>query len=553
MTGAPDETAEGVLRRLQQQMLEVAEAKPFAAFAVVDNREDSEALTAGSSPHTLRGLEEAWGASATQRGRWLSELLEGSAAWEILERPLPGRKQRDAPPLPRSRDITRCEPLLRIMRESGELSERERLLKERDETLRAMGKDAMLPEAERRRAVSEVFDRYSAGVAHLADTYRPFYQEMRRAQSTVASLTGPRVRSHAFLQPPLMARLFAACHADKSAFFTPLPPRSSGTPYRAAAEYRSGLQGVTMLLAPGGEDLLDEMTWDIAAIAVCAFFARTAGRDGAAQFPFLIDDYFDWRGVDPRKRTREMRQQIDARVRLLFSREGLFFDTRSVLWQSDPESDGRRQGRRQTQVTTQGSFLMRRSGLFRPSPWASEADNEPLYGYLISLGEWALPFTREGAMVGSFPKRLAEYDLRRQQWERRIGWYLTFQMQNQGAKMTFRKDEAAASRTGQKSSLSLTPQHSLRMKTVLQNSYVPWEEMARTNPGKVIRQWVETLETLHRDLLLGDYTCLDGAVDGSDLPTRSRLSVMLNYRYQFTPGEELTERLRRRSARRQAE
>ena len=42
-------------------------------------------------------------------------------------------------------------------------------------------------------------------------------------------------------------------------------------------------------------------------------------------------------------------------------------------------------------------------------------------------------------MLGVCLRRLAEYDLQRQQWERRIGWYLVFQMNNQASKMTFRE------------------------------------------------------------------------------------------------------------------
>lgn len=555
MTGnsASDETAEGVLRRLQQQLIDRAEAKPLAVFSPVGYKE--EPPVAGGPRHRLRDLEEAWGASATREGRWLNELLQGSAAWEIIERPQPGKKRRDAPPLPRFREISRCETLLRIMRESGELAEREHLLKERDTALRAIMQDAMLPEIGRQRAVREVYTHYFADVARLTEAYRPVYQEMRRALGTIPSLTGPRVHSHVFLQPPLITRLFAACHADKSAFFTPLPPDADHGPFVASGEYRRGRHAVTIRVAPDAPDLLDEMTWDIAAIAVCAFSARTAGNDPEARFPFLIDDYFDWRGVDPRKRTIEARQQIDARIRLLCSPERLSFDAESELWLSVLENGGSGQRRRRTAVTTHGAFLIRRSGLFRPSPWVTEAENEPLFGYLISLGQWARPFLEGGAMMGVFPKKIAEYDLRRQQWERRIGWYLTFQMQNQGMKMTFHEEEVttAAATSGTKTALQITPQHSLKMKTVLQNSHTHWEEMARTNPGKVVRQWVETLETLRRDSILGDYSCLDGAADGSDLPTRNRLGIMLNYRYLFTPGGDLVERLRRKSARRAAE
>ncbi len=82
------------------------------------------------------------------------------------------------------------------------------------------------------------------------------------------------------------------------------------------------------------------------------------------------------------------------------------------------------------------------------------------------------------------------------------------------------------------------------MKTVLANSHVPWEDTARTNPGKVIKQWTEALETLRKDGIIGPYPCLDGAADGSDIPVRGRLTAMLEHRYQFVPGRELLPHLR---------
>lgn len=141
-------------------------------------------------------------------------------------------------------------------------------------------------------------------------------------------------------------------------------------------------------------------------------------------------------------------------------------------------------------------------------------------------------------MRGIFVRRLAEYDLGRQQWERRIGWYLVFQFNNQASKMTFEERE-----TDGKTRTLVTPQHGLKMKTVLAGSRVAWEDMARTNPGKVRTQWQAALETLRKDGILGPTVCLDGALDGSDLPTRGRLSAMLERRFLFTPGPHLLEHL----------
>ena len=142
-------------------------------------------------------------------------------------------------------------------------------------------------------------------------------------------------------------------------------------------------------------------------------------------------------------------------------------------------------------------------------------------------------------MLGVSLKRLAEYDLQRQGWERRIGWYLVFQMNNQGSRMTFQD----VVKDGKTRTL-VTPQHPLKMKTVLDGSHVAWEEMARTNPGKVIKQWNDALETLRKDGILGPCPCLDGAADGSDLPARGRLAAMLERRFQFVPGRDLLPHLR---------
>lgn len=105
--------------------------------------------------------------------------------------------------------------------------------------------------------------------------------------------------------------------------------------------------------------------------------------------------------------------------------------------------------------------------------------------------------------------------------------------------MTFEERE-----TDGKTRTHVIPQHGLKMKTVLAGSRAAWEDMARTNPGKVRAQWQAALETLRKDGILGPVICLDGALDGSDLPTRGRLAAMLERRYLFTPGPALLEHLR---------
>jgi len=510
-------TAEELLNRFQKVLIEKARVVPNSTGTI------------GAISTSVRDVERAYGPQATQFGRRLQELLTGTYAWDLFERARP-RKSR----LPQFHELSRCGALLAVMRESGELDERERLLRARDSGLLDVWRDSSLSELDRQTAADALDNSYRAEIHRIADFYRPYYHKLRRATGAVQPLTGPRVRSRPLLQPPVLAHFFGACHADKEISFE---PDTDG-----AFAFGQGRNSVTVSGPNAAVDLnmLDDMAWDIAAIAVSAFFVRTAGNDPDAEFPLLIDDYFEWRGVDPRKRTIDLRKAIDARIQLLFS-DRLHLHSELDMWLAD--QSGRR---RKTPIVTDGSFLVRRTGLYRLTAWLSEVEHQPLYGYMVSLGPWANRYIQERAMIGIASKQLAEYDLRREQWERRIGWYVTFQMHNQGSRMVF---EDVVTELGA-SDVRVTPQHPLRMRTVLVNGQVRWEEMARTNPGKVIKQWIDALDRLVKDGVIGGYTCVDGAPDGSDLPVRSRLSTMLEYRYEFTPGPELMKHIRAKSERR---
>ena len=510
-------TAEELLKRFQKVLLEKARVVPHSTG------------TAGAISSSVRDVERIYGPQASQFGRRLQELLTGTYAWDLFERARP-RKSR----LPQFHELSRCGALLLVMRESGELDERERLLTARDTGLVNVWRDPTMSELDRQTAADELDREYRAEIDRLADFYRPYYHKLRRATGAVPPLTGPRIKSRPLLQPPILAHFFGACHADKEISFE---PQTDGV-----FAFTQGRNSTIIAGDGAGHDLelLDDMAWDIAAIAGSAFFVRTAGNDPVAEFPLLIDDYFEWRSVDPRKRTIALRKAIDARIQLLFS-DRLHLHSELDMWLAD--QSGRR---RKTPIVTDGTFLVRRTGLYRLTAWLSEVEHQPLYGYMVSLGPWARRYIQERAMIGIFPKQLAEYDLRREQWERRIGWYVTFQMHNQGSRMVFEDvvDEAGAS------DVRVKPQHPLRMRTVLVNGQVRWEEMARTNPGKVFKQWMDALDQLIIDGVIGGYTCLDGGADGSDLPVRSRLSTMLEYRYEFTPGGEMVKHLRAKAERR---
>jgi hypothetical protein len=409
------------------------------------------------------------------------------------------------------------------MRESGELAERERLLRERDAALAAVWGRSAATDEERWLEAEAVQDDYFARVQQTTASYRAHYETLRRAASGApAPLAAPRVRSRLLLQPPLMSLLFRACHQNWEGEGEATECRQGGNAFVWRGD-----------TARAEAPLLDAMTWDLAALAVSAFYVRTDGNNFEASFPVLVEDYFAWRGIDPRKRSRALREQVAARLELLCS-DRMQSRSETDLWLTDPVT-GRR---RKTRVVAEGPLLVKRSRFFRPAPSADEAAPETS-GYLLSLGEWARPFVAERAMLGLHLKRLAEYDLARQGWERRIGWYLVFQMNNQGSRMTFQE----VVKDGKARTL-VTPQHPLRMRTVLSGAQVAWEETARTNPGKVIQQWNDALDTLRRDGILGPCPCLDGAADGSDLPARGRLTALLERRFQFVPGRDLLPHLR---------
>ena len=137
--------------------------------------------SAETRAQSLTRAEDRYGATAVAEGRALRDLLHGSAAWELFERPLPGGSKSR---LPRAPGLTRSEAVLDVMRDSGELAERERLLAHRDALLREYGA-APIPEPERSYLLRETYDAYFTDVTNLADRYSPLYLEMRRAVSAI--------------------------------------------------------------------------------------------------------------------------------------------------------------------------------------------------------------------------------------------------------------------------------------------------------------------------------------------------------------------------------
>jgi hypothetical protein len=369
-------------------------------------------------------------------------------------------------------------------------------------------------------------------------------------------LTAPRIRSRKMLAPGTMQILFNVCESSAKDGFIPFidgavggmefahgkdalqlrHPEEVPLDLRNANIEREALEVWASAGVRRDLERLDAIAFDVAALAVTAFYARTKAETVDSRFPLMVDDYLDWKGMDPRNRTDAVRQEVLDRINLVCSERFHVFSETS-LHLPNPET-----GRKKKQpFVVKGPFLVRAGELYRNGQRQLQLEGlgRP-DGVLLSLGEWARKFVEEKAMLGVFLKRLAEYDLRRQQWERRIGWYLVFQLQNMASKSKWK--------TGKNGAVMIAPQHALKMRTVLDGARVDWEELSRVNPGRLIKYWLDALSTLQKDGILAEWRCLDGSPDGSDLPQRGRLDKMLERRWIFIPGAELSKHLQPKHA-----
>jgi len=366
--------------------------------------------------------------------------------------------------------------------------------------------------------------------------------------SAPAPLVQSNTRAKTMLQNPVMALLFAATGERKE--ITPfcdgerggmsLQDRKNGSVlavYNQEAvplEIREAETESEMFRAwaasgvAGDLSLLDDKAWEIAALGVTAFFTRTKGDSIDTPFPFLWEDYYEWRDIDPRKRSTAENEELAQRLELLFDANRVSLFVREELYLPDPQT-----GRKTlTPIITKGSFFDTARPFWRAGQMRlglTEVDRQP-DGYRLRLGEWARQYVAARAMLGVNLKRLAEYDLRRQLWERRIGWYLCFFLQSSNYKAVTRPDNP--------NKKALKPAHGLHMETILDKAGLDWKPGATTNPGRVISQFLTALQTLKADGVIGEYACIDGEDDGSDLPIRGRLEAMLQRRWEFTPGAD---------------
>lgn len=370
------------------------------------------------------------------------------------------------------------------------------------------------------------------------------------------SLTGPRIRQRKMLQPPILSLIFDACAVDKmkAPFQAFVDGDAGGLRYqhRRGVDYlqlqhpepvplnlrnanveRETVEAWARAGVRHDLERLDDIAWDVVALAMTAFYARTPGASIDARFPLMVDDYLEWRGVDPRNRTEDLRQDVYERIRLICSDRFSVF-SQATLHLTNPET-GRR---KKESFTAKGPLLVRAEDLYRNGQARLQFDGRDRPdGVLVLLGEWARQFVEEKAMLGVFLKTLAEYDMRRQQWERRLGWYLTFQMNNQATKAL----PPAPAPKG-KGARAPVAQHGIKMRTVLNGARIEWQETAATNPARIIKQWGEALAVLHDDGII-DARCLDGAPDGSDLSRKGRLDAMLERSWEFVPGRELAKHI----------
>ena len=362
-------------------------------------------------------------------------------------------------------------------------------------------------------------------------------EQLVQAQRHLQPIRGPAPIGP---QPRLMSLLFTACHIEKDRIagrFAPIRENQYGAlrlantdsrgmvtridlrhPDEVPREFRNAnadpqqfsewvWEGTSATLVR-----LDALAWEVAVFLVVSFFQQTSGLDVDEEFYVFVNDFFEWRGVHPSNRTPELRERVIERIRLFFHLRMYAEDT---LYLRD-EKTGRK---KKTLVSPHGPFLRESLCYDRPE------------GFLVSLGKWAKEYVEETAMLGVYLRRLAGYNPNTQHWERQIGWYLVFQLQNQASRMDYRE-------VGEE--LQGVMRQPLRMESILNGACLPWQRLALNDPGKVVRQFSQALETLKHDGIISDYECLDGAADGSDLTQRKgKLDKMLDRRYRVSPGADL--------------
>src|SRR5579862_2534184 len=152
-------TAESLLTSLQDVLLEAAklagdeppsgDADLNVRSSVVSGRQNTKRRS------KLREIEHSYGPSATRFGRMLSELVSGSYAWDLFP-DLRGPEREG----PRIYELCRCEPVLRAMRASGELAEREELLQGRNTRFAALWQDSTLTDEDRRYETETLYADY---------------------------------------------------------------------------------------------------------------------------------------------------------------------------------------------------------------------------------------------------------------------------------------------------------------------------------------------------------------------------------------------------------
>lgn len=345
------------------------------------------------------------------------------------------------------------------------------------------------------------------------------------------------------LSPPVMPMLRNICLGDKREFVPFLDRQRGGvrytsdqnrfdllhpeeTPINLRNARANGQQLDVWAKAGTLVDLvrLDSMMWEIITIAAVGFNLRTKHRSVDERFLLLNRDYFDWRGINPQSVTPGLRQDVDDRLQVLFRAQ---IHTETALYVTDPAT------RRKTKmnVVASGPFLVEIERYDR----AGRQGRGPPYGYLVTLGEWARKMVEEKAMLGVYPRQLATYHGQRQQWAQRIGGYLVFQWQNQGSKMRFYEEDGIP---------KAIPQQPLKLRTVLDRANLDWESLRAHDPGRVIENFINSLERLKQDGILAHYECLNGPADGKGLPRKGKLDRMLGYRFMFYPGPELVRHLR---------
>jgi hypothetical protein len=348
------------------------------------------------------------------------------------------------------------------------------------------------------------------------------------------------------LVPPIVQTVFQLCGPDKPAAAMELlqQDKRMGLRFPAAAKAENYVslspdQPIPTALRNARErerleawireqtqadlSLLDELCWDVFMACLVTFFKRTPGRDIRERFTFLFSDVFAYKDIKPTHQSPELKGAIFERMRYLSSQR-LILSSSQPLHVLDPVTERRKL---QAGAVHGPAFGWLGDVYSVPDGKLTTEEGKTLQGVRVTLGEWARELVSNEAYLGQALLKLGRYNSGRQLWERRIGFYLLFQLYNQATRAAWREVDGDLR--------MVAPQQPLCLETILNGAGMDWKRQGQATPSKLIHNYTTALEKLNEDGLFR-VQCLDGPADGSDLESRGRLPQLLKRRFNVLPG-----------------